>query len=79
MTPRDAACSAANEYSAIDRSRSCAMRGGSPTNSAAWSKSIVSSWPTSAFVEGVKIGSGSRSESRWPSGSVIPATAPVAW
>ena len=55
------------------------MTARSPTIDAAWSKSIVSSWPTSAFVEGVKIGSGSCSESRSPSGSVIPATAPVAW
>ena len=41
-------------------------------------RSIASSWPSSAFVEGVKIGSGSRSDSRSPAGSSMPETAPVA-
>ena len=35
--------------------------------------------PSSAFVAGVKIGSGSRSLSRSPGGSAIPQTVPVAW
>jgi hypothetical protein len=38
-------------------------------SSAACSKSIASSWPTSAFVEGVKIGVGRRSDSCRPGGS----------
>ena len=35
------------------------------------------SWPSAAFVVGVKIGSGSRSDSRRPSGSAIPQTSPL--
>ena len=35
-------------------------------------------WPCSAFVAGVKIGSGSRSLSRSPDGNGIPQTVPVA-
>ena len=49
------------------------------SSSAAWSKSIASSWPTSAFVEGVKIGVGRRSDSCRPGGSSMPETLPVAW
>ena len=44
------------------------------------SKSMFSSCaPRSAFVAGVKIGSGSRSLSRRPAGKGMPHTAPVAW
>jgi hypothetical protein len=50
------------------------MSARSPTSSAAASKSIASSWPTSAFVDGVKIGVGSRSDSRSPGGSAMPDT-----
>jgi hypothetical protein len=38
---------------------------------------MFSSWPDSALVAGVKIGSGNWSESRKPAGSVTPQTAPV--
>ncbi len=79
ITPLSRACSAAKEYSSIDTSRTRSISARSPTSSAARSKSIASSWPTSAFVLGVKIGSGSRSDSRSPAGSSIPETAPVAW
>ena len=41
------------------------------------SKETFSSWPCSALVAGVKIGSASRSASRRPLGSGIPQTAPV--
>ena len=46
----------------------------SPTSSTAPSKSIASSWPTSAFVDGVKIGSGSWSDSSrfWPADQYEP-------
>ena len=37
------------------------------------SKSIASSWPSSAFVDGVKIGAGSCSDSCSPGGSAMPA------
>ena len=56
--------------STTSRTRSISAR--SPTSSAARSKSIASSWPSSAFVLGVKIGSGSCSDSRRPAGSAIP-------
>ena len=39
---------------------------------------MFSSWPESALVAGVKIGSGSRSDSRRPAGSAMPQTSPVA-
>ena len=46
--------------------------------SAARSKSMFSSWsPSSAFVAGVKIGSGSFADSVRPSGSSMPQTEPV--
>ena len=35
--------------------------------------------PASAFVAGVKIGSGRRSLSRRPGGSGMPQTVPLAW
>ena len=54
------------------RKRSC------PTSSAACSASMFSSWPDCAFVAGVKIGSGSSSDSRIPDGSAWPEVAPVA-
>ena len=38
---------------------------------------MLMSWPLSALVAGVKIGSGSRSDSRSPAGSVTPQTLPV--
>jgi len=38
------------------------------------SKEIFSSWPTSAFVVGVNIGSASLQDSSKPPGSVIPQT-----
>jgi hypothetical protein len=42
------------------------------------SKSMFSSWsPTAALVEGVKMGSGSFSAWRRPSGRAMPLTAPV--
>src|SRR3954449_6053070 len=60
----------------IRRSSSSAVR--SPRVSAALSKSMFSSWsPTSALVAGVKIGSGSCSDSWSPDGSSIPQTAPL--
>ena len=38
---------------------------------------MFSSWPVVAFVAGVKMGPGSRSESRSPAGRRTPQTAPV--
>ena len=41
---------------------------------------MFSSWsPSSALVAGVKIGSGSFSDSWSPEGSSIPQTSPVSW
>ena len=76
-TPRSAAWPAAKRYSSIDTLRTRSMRSRSPTSSAARSKSIASSWPTSAFVDGVKIGDGSCSDSCRPAGSSMPETLPV--
>ena len=39
---------------------------------------MASSWPSSALVDGVKIGIGSFSDSRSPGGSSMPETLPVA-
>ena len=39
---------------------------------------MLMSWPLCALVAGVKIGSGSRSDSRSPAGSRMPQTSPVA-
>ena len=50
-----------------------------PTISPASSSLMLSSWPLSALVAGVKIGSGSRSDSRRPAGSAMPQTVPVCW
>ena len=50
----------------------------SPTMAAARASLMFSSWPLSALVAGVKIGSGSRSLSRRPDGSATPQTWPVA-
>ena len=48
--------------------------------SASCSRLMFSSCPTSALVDGVKIGSGSRSASRSPSGSAMPARpSPLRW
>ncbi len=44
------------------------------------SKEMFSSWPpVLIFAAGVKIGSGRRSDSRSPAGSLIPQMEPVAW
>ena len=43
------------------------------------SMSMFSSWPTWAFVDGVKIGDASCSDSRRPAGNSMPQTAPVRW
>ena len=48
-----------------------------PTRRPASSSLMLRSCPLSALVDGVKIGSGSRSASRSPAGSAIPQTAPV--
>ncbi len=59
---------------AIESRRSSSSSARSPTISAARSKSTFSSWsPISAFVAGVKIGSGSCSDSREPGRQVDPA------
>ena len=49
---------------------------GAPTSRAASASLMLMSWPLSAFVAGVKIGSGSRSDSRSPFGSCHAADAP---
>ena len=38
---------------------------------------MFSSWPAAAFVEGVKIGSGSRALSVSPGGNSMPQTVPL--
>ena len=43
------------------------------------SNEIFSSWPASAFVAGVKIGSGNSDDSWRPAGSLIPQTACRSW
>ena len=50
----------------------------SPTSATAAARSMFSSWPVCAFVAGVKIGSGSRSDSTRPGGRPCPQTSPVA-
>src|SRR5207247_9684548 len=47
-----------------------------PTSAAARSKEMFSSWPEAAFVAGVKIGSGRRSDSCKPEGSGMPQIFP---
>ena len=60
------------------RSRStCAASG--PTSCIRSEKVIGSSWPSSAFVVGVNIGSGSCSLSCMPFGSRTPLTVPHCW
>ena len=49
-----------------------------PTSSRGLVSLMLMSWPLSALVAGVKIGSGSRSDSRRPGGSAMPQTSPVA-
>ena len=76
IRPRDAAYSAAR-----GRARA-SCRAGAPlrpreARGPSVSKEMFSSCPVSAFVAGVKIGSGSRSASRRPSGRRIPQTCPV--
>ena len=78
MMPRPAACSAAWRYSSIEIRRSSSISGRPPMISAARSKSMFSSCsPRSALVAGVKIGSGSLSDSRSPFGNPIPQTSPL--
>jgi hypothetical protein len=48
-----------------------------PTILAASSSLMLTSWPVVALVAGVKIGSGRRSDSRNPDGSLIPHTEPL--
>jgi hypothetical protein len=45
----------------LERDRSTSSKRSRPTSSAACSRVMFSSWPVCAFVDGVKIGSGSRS------------------
>src|SRR5437016_4243747 len=56
-------------------SRSCVLRS-DPTNDDMVAKEIFSSWPEAAFVAGVKIGSGSLSDSFRPVGRSMPQTFP---
>ena len=58
-------------------SRAAAARSG-PTIASAASNVMFSSWPVSAFVDGVNTGSGSGSDSRRPSGSGVPCMVPDA-
>ena len=78
MMPRSRAWAAANSYtpSVSSFSRSASPR---PIRSAVSSNEMFWSWPVASFVEGVKIGSGRRSDSASPSGSVCPHTVPVRW
>jgi hypothetical protein len=76
MIPRASACAAAKEYSS-SAIRSTSSKRSRPASSAACSRVMFSSWPVCAFVDGVKIGSGSRSDSRSPSGSLWPQTSPL--
>ena len=79
MMPFSAAWSRATEYTLMARSRSC-VAASSPRISAQRSKLMFSSWsPISAFVEGVKMGSGSLEEFTRPSGSWMPHTVPCFW
>ncbi len=51
----------------------------SPTIRFARSNEMFSSWPVSAFVAGVKIGSGSSPDSFKPGGSLMPQTVCDFW
>ena len=52
---------------------------GRPIRDTVSSNEIFSSWPVVAFVDGVKIGCGSLSDSRRPAGSGMPQMPPVFW
>ncbi len=77
MMPHDSACALPNAYSSSVNLLSVAMSV-SPTSRPASASLMFTSWPLVAFVAGVKIGCGSRSDSRIPAGSSTPHTAPVA-
>ena len=75
-TPRSAAWSRAVVYTLRARSRNWEASS-SPMISTRRSKLMFSSWsPISAFVDGVKMGSGSFDEFTRPSGSSMPHTVP---
>ena len=48
-----------------------------PTIAASWAREMFSSWPVTAFVAGVKIGSRSCSDSRSPGGIRSPTIVPI--
>ena len=77
MIPASSAISAAREYSARVSSRSSSARA-EPTADDDGAKSIASSCsPTSAFVDGVNTGDGSREPSTSPAGSATSRIEPV--
>ena len=78
MMPFDSACSQPRrKISSVSAfSRDVSSR---PMIFAASSSLMLTSWPLSSFVAGVKIGSGSRSDSYSPFGRAMPQTMPVFW
>ncbi len=77
MIPRSSAAPAANSYSASVSSLRRWARP-RPTIPSASSSEMFSSCPVFAFVAGVKMGSGRRSDSARSFGSRIPQTVPAA-
>ena len=76
ISPAPSAISAAREYSASVSSRSSSAR--APTAETTAAKSIASSCsPTSAFVDGVNTGDGSREPSTRPAGRATSRMEPV--
>ena len=74
--PCSAARAAPRRYSSRDASRTSSASA-RPSTDTHVSKSMFSSFsPRRAFVDGVKIGSGSLADSARPGGSVSPHTAP---
>jgi hypothetical protein len=77
MMPRSRAQSAPWRYSSSETVRTLPARA-SPSSPAAALKEMFSSWPCSAFVDGVNTGSGRRSDSSSPVGSRVPCIVPSA-
>ena len=76
--PCASARAAAREYAAR-HSADAASAASRPTMSTASAIPMLRSWPSVALVDGVKMGSGSRSAWRRPPGMAIPWTVPSRW
>ena len=75
--PQPSACAAACRYSSRVVSRRRPNSAASFNRSVASASSMLMSWPEAAFVAGVKMGAGRRSDSRSPGGRTMPQIRPV--